>query len=104
MRMEKRTVRHYGHIKNLNKYFLLGKEIIPKHSDFEKDVDNFTKKLGFNDWDDTKVYLSYDYRHYNNTVKISLRTDLSKMYKIMFAMRGGMNLHDAIRIVEGATK
>lgn len=102
--MGKRTVRHYGHIQNLNEYFLLGNEIIPKHSYFEKDVDNFTKKLGFNDWDDTKAYLSYEYRHYNNTVRISLKTDLSDLDKITFAMRSGMSLHSAIKFVKGATK
>lgn len=102
--MGKRTVRHYEHIQNLNEYFLMGNEIIPKHTYFKENTDNFTKKLGFDNWDDTKNYLSYEYRPHNNTVRVSLRTDLSKMDKIMFAMRSGMNLHNAIKFVEGAMK
>ncbi len=102
--MGKRTVRHYGHIQNLNEYFLMGNEIFPKYDFFKRNVGEFTKKLGFNDWYDTKAYLSYDYRTYNNTVKIYLKDGLSDLDKIAFAMRGGMSLHSALNLIKGVTR
>ena len=91
-------------------WFLLsyGKKIItsgfPKYDFFKRNVGEFTKKLGFNDWYDTKAYLSYDYRIYNNTVKIYLKDGLSDLDKIAFAMRGGMSLHSALNLIKGVTR